>query len=425
MAEVNTALANPQASVYQPVPIAIGVSQSTIVYLSEHRSLFPGVAVSFTAERTYPYGDTAAQVLGYIGDIDAAELKALAKYGYTANDVIGQSGVEASYERWLRGQARLAGHQGRRPRQPGRDRVDDGARSAATTSSSTSTSTSRRRSRPRSPTRSRSSRRSNLHGRLRRGGRPRSRDRCGARHGVGAHLQPVAGGWAASPYQHYQYLTSKPPTTRSCNRAIQGSWAPGSTFKLATATAALNDGLLASLGELHQRPGSYQIRQPCSGVCTYYDNTNNGQHEAGQGIINVTTALTASPTTCSSTPSAPTTGTTRPTTARRRSRTSPRQYGFGQLTGVDLPNEYSGQVDSPRLRQVQFAEAPQDVPELVLRHRRQHRDGLRPGRDARHAPAGGGGLRHVRHRRHPVRAAGRELDRLAVGQGRQAASSPG
>ena len=37
------------------------------------RDLFPGVAVAFTAERTYPYGDTAAQVLGYTGDIDESE----------------------------------------------------------------------------------------------------------------------------------------------------------------------------------------------------------------------------------------------------------------------------------------------------------------------------------------------------------------
>ena len=32
--------------------------------------MFPGVAVAFTAERRYPFGDTAAQVLGYVGDID-------------------------------------------------------------------------------------------------------------------------------------------------------------------------------------------------------------------------------------------------------------------------------------------------------------------------------------------------------------------
>jgi len=38
------------------------------------------------------------------------------------------------------------------------------------------------------------------------------------------------------------------------------------------------------------------------------------------------------------------------------------KYGFGQLTGVDLPGEYPGQVDSPHLRQVQHSLAPQAFP---------------------------------------------------------------
>ncbi len=38
------------------------------------------------------------------------------------------------------------------------------------------------------------------------------------------------------------------------------------------------------------------------------------------------------------------------------------QYGFGRLTGIDLPDEYTGQIDSPKLRRTQHAEAPQAFP---------------------------------------------------------------
>jgi penicillin-binding protein 2 len=78
--QIRADLANQQDSIYEPVPVEVGVPESAIVYLSEHQSLFPGVAVSYVAERTYPFGALAAQTLGYVADIRASELKALAKY---------------------------------------------------------------------------------------------------------------------------------------------------------------------------------------------------------------------------------------------------------------------------------------------------------------------------------------------------------
>ena len=93
---------------------------------------------------------------------------------------------------------------------------------------------------------------------------------------------------------HYQLLTSQADHDPLLNRAIQGSWAPGSTFKPRPRTAALNDGLLNSLGGYINDPGSYQIPPPCSGQCTYYDNINNGVAEAGKGELDVTQALAVS-----------------------------------------------------------------------------------------------------------------------------------
>ena len=53
--------------------------------------------------RTYPAGTTAANIIGYVGEISEAELKARSEEGYTGGDLIGKSGIERSYETELRG----------------------------------------------------------------------------------------------------------------------------------------------------------------------------------------------------------------------------------------------------------------------------------------------------------------------------------
>ncbi len=55
-------------------------------------------------------------------------------------------------------------------------------------------------------------------------------------------------------------------------------------------------------------------------------------------------------------------------------------YGEGTITGIDLPGEAQGRVDSKQTRAMLHAEAPKAFPYrgLVV-HRRQHRDGVRAG----------------------------------------------
>jgi penicillin-binding protein 2 len=93
-----------------PVTIRDDASEPMLNYLSEHASEFPGITTGRTYIRHYPYVTLAAQVLGYVGAITPAELKRLANQGYDLNDEVGQSGVEATYDTYLRGvagQARL------------------------------------------------------------------------------------------------------------------------------------------------------------------------------------------------------------------------------------------------------------------------------------------------------------------------------
>jgi penicillin-binding protein 2 len=91
-----------------PVTVKVAVHNDQVNYLSERSSEFPGVEIVSTYLRHYPHGALAAQLLGYTGEISAEQLKQRLKLGYRAGDVIGQSGVEASYDEFLRGTPGIA-----------------------------------------------------------------------------------------------------------------------------------------------------------------------------------------------------------------------------------------------------------------------------------------------------------------------------
>jgi penicillin-binding protein 2 len=92
-----------------PVVVREDVKRTApINYLAEHQEEFPGVRITNTFLRSYPYGSTAAQLLGYVNEISAEQLKGLQGKGYAAGDKIGEAGVEASYDSYLRGRAGLA-----------------------------------------------------------------------------------------------------------------------------------------------------------------------------------------------------------------------------------------------------------------------------------------------------------------------------
>ncbi len=72
--------------------------------VEESRDLLPGVDVQIEPLRRYAFGTAAAHLLGYAGEVSDAELDSLGAQGYRSGDLIGRSGVERSYEEILRGQ---------------------------------------------------------------------------------------------------------------------------------------------------------------------------------------------------------------------------------------------------------------------------------------------------------------------------------
>jgi penicillin-binding protein 2 len=83
--------------------VATNVPDDVAYYLGEHQEQFPGVSFQPVPIRQYPKGDLAAHVIGYEYQITQSELDSKQYAGYQPGEVIGQSGVEASYQSYLRG----------------------------------------------------------------------------------------------------------------------------------------------------------------------------------------------------------------------------------------------------------------------------------------------------------------------------------
>ncbi|HEX3391277.1 MAG TPA: penicillin-binding transpeptidase domain-containing protein [Solirubrobacteraceae bacterium] len=88
---------------YAPVTIKEDAGRGALTYLSERRNEFPGVRQEPVAIRTYKYGEMAAQVLGHVGQVNEPELKTQAFRGVGQGTVVGQQGLEYYYDRYLRG----------------------------------------------------------------------------------------------------------------------------------------------------------------------------------------------------------------------------------------------------------------------------------------------------------------------------------
>jgi penicillin-binding protein 2 len=90
-----------------PITVKTAVREEQVNYLYEHQAEFPGVKIVQTYLRDYTYKSLAAQILGYVGEISAEELKRLRRDGYRGGDRLGKAGIEAAYDGELRGRAGL------------------------------------------------------------------------------------------------------------------------------------------------------------------------------------------------------------------------------------------------------------------------------------------------------------------------------
>lgn len=222
------------------IRLAENLPTKVMFKLSELKTIYPGVDLIVEARRSYPYGASTAHLLGYLGKMDERSWKELKGAGYRVDSRIGKTGLEKIFEREMRG-------------------VDGGIRMEVDAQGRLKRVLERIRSKAGS----------NLHltidGRLQRAAEEGLRKSSSGMGAVVA-LDVKTGGILAlasiPDFDPNQFLL--PESTVNLkqlpefNLATQGTYAPGSIFKIITGAAILNEGKIDPTDRIHC-PGYFDV----------------------------------------------------------------------------------------------------------------------------------------------------------------------
>ncbi|MCK5861093.1 MAG: hypothetical protein KAH38_01320, partial [Candidatus Hydrogenedentes bacterium] len=107
--DVDAAALRDKINAYKSAPfthivVKRDVTKADCVRIEENLYALPGVTTIVHPQRRYLYGDTAGQILGYLGEINSVELDQYANGDYSMGDLVGKDGLERYYEDLLHGQ---------------------------------------------------------------------------------------------------------------------------------------------------------------------------------------------------------------------------------------------------------------------------------------------------------------------------------
>lgn len=307
---------------FEAVPIKFNLTEEEVARFAVDRHRYPGVDVVSYLSRYYPYKDLLTHVLGYVGRIDENDLADIDTDDYRANSHIGKSGIERQYEHLLHGssgletaetnvQGRVIQVLERRDPRHGDDLVlslDIAVQQAAW-------------------------------------------EALGDRPGSVVAINPNDGSVLAmvskpafdpNPFVYgissaaYQAILDAPGRALF-NRAIQGSFEPGSTLKPFIGLAALEEGV-STVDRRIFSSGEFFL----PGVSRSYRDWRKGGH----GWVNIETALEMSVNTYFYQMALD--------LGIDRMHDYLAQFGFGQATGVDLPGEAAGILPSREWKRGRF-----------------------------------------------------------------------
>ncbi len=316
--EITARIAGNRPRPFEPVRIKRDVGSSVVAMVEENRLDLPGVIILSEPVRYYLHGKMAAPVLGYLGEIDPEELATRRGDRYKPGDLVGKAGVERAYESILRGEdgrlrmevdalGRPLRVLSRVPASPGRAialTIDLDVQKVAY----------------------------------------QALVATGQPVGAAVVMDPATGevlAMASIPsFDPNTFAIGLSPaawqaitTDRArplLNRAIAATYEPGSVFKLVTATAALDRGIV-SRRTMFDAPGYFQLGQWTFGdlrawgridFLTGFANSVNvvfytlGYRLGGEELANHALMM-----------------------------------GLGEMTGIDLPGEINGTIPSPSTKE--------------------------------------------------------------------------
>ena len=322
-----------------PYLLASDVSQSVLTTIKEKNDMFSGVVVSVLPVREYTMGTTMAHILGRVGKIYKEEYEELIKNDdYSMNDVIGKQGIEKYFEKYLRGTDGVSGIEqsidGRRvkivesvPPVAGNNvllTIDADLQKAAESALAKGIERVVELSEF----------------------EPENAGKDAASGALAAVDINTGEILALASYPSFNPATfnddynalSRDKTLPMFNRAIGGAYEPGSTFKMVTALAALEEGIISPEESIEDK-GVYEYYKDYRPACWIYRSKNETH-----GYQNVTQALENS---CNY---------YFYDVGRRVGIENINKYavslGLGQNTGIELENEENiGRLTSPEERE--------------------------------------------------------------------------
>lgn len=101
--EINKKIAEQTFRPFDPIRLKKDIQLETLAKIEEQKNDLPGVILETVPIREYIYGDLGCHLFGYVGEISQDELKALEDEGYKAGDIIGKTGLEKVYDKYLQG----------------------------------------------------------------------------------------------------------------------------------------------------------------------------------------------------------------------------------------------------------------------------------------------------------------------------------